>query len=168
MPVIATVTTRPFARRVAAALPARSICDTNQPPKMSPCGLVSIGIAMAQSVGLVLGGPSDLVAGSFGKSEFLCALLAPNCPLSIWLSSVAMEGGKPPRTGPWPNLRLVRLRLHPPPCSPTSVMLGTFSRMIDHGVPVSAVSVGTPQQIHGRAQSACHAVGKAVRTSRLS
>jgi hypothetical protein len=67
MAVIATVTTRPFARRVAAALPARSICDTNQPPKISPCGLVSIGIAMAQSVGLVSGRLSDWVAGLSGK-----------------------------------------------------------------------------------------------------
>src|SRR5450631_2234232 len=72
MLVIATVTTRPFARRVATALPARSICDTSQPPKMSPWGLVSIGIAMAQSVGLVLGGLSDWAERSFGKSEFLC------------------------------------------------------------------------------------------------
>src|SRR5262249_29511792 len=56
MPVIATVTVRPLARRLAAAPPARSICDSNQPPKMSPCGLASAGIAMARSAGSVLGG----------------------------------------------------------------------------------------------------------------
>src|SRR6202162_6347874 len=73
MPVMATVTTRTFERRVAAELPARSICDISQPPKMSPCGLVSVGIAIAQSVGLVSGGADGGLTGSIGKFEFLCA-----------------------------------------------------------------------------------------------
>src|SRR3954449_4662143 len=58
MPAIATVTTRPFARRVATVLPARSIWHSSQPPKMSPCGLVSAGIATARSAGSVVGGTS--------------------------------------------------------------------------------------------------------------
>jgi hypothetical protein len=40
---------------------------------------VSIGMAMAQSVGLVLGGPSDWVAGFIGKSKILYVQLDPNC-----------------------------------------------------------------------------------------
>src|SRR5215470_499715 len=60
MAVIATVAVRPLARRLAAAPPARSICDSNQPPKMSPCGLASAGIAMARSAGSVLGGRSGV------------------------------------------------------------------------------------------------------------
>src|ERR1700722_16599411 len=55
---IATVTTRPLARLVATVLPARSICDNNQPPKISPAGLASAGIAMARSAGSVFGGAS--------------------------------------------------------------------------------------------------------------
>src|SRR5215467_9236960 len=56
MAVIATVAVRPLARRLAAAPPARSICDRSQPPKMSPCGLASAGIAMARSAGSHCGG----------------------------------------------------------------------------------------------------------------
>src|SRR5580692_10936860 len=92
MPVIATVTTRPFARRVAAALPARSICDISQPPKISPCGLVSIGIAMAQSVGLILGGASVWVVRSFGKSKILCERQAPDQDAIVRLILSALEG----------------------------------------------------------------------------
>src|SRR6267142_2241224 len=58
MAVIATVTVRPLARRVATVLPARSICDNSQPPKISPCGLASAGIAMARSAGSDRGGAS--------------------------------------------------------------------------------------------------------------
>jgi len=58
MPVIATVTTRPCERRVATVLPARSIWHSSQPPKMSPCVLVSAGIAMARSAGSEFGGVS--------------------------------------------------------------------------------------------------------------
>src|SRR6516225_10916490 len=56
MPVMATVTARPLERRVATVVPARSICDSSQPPKMSPCGLVSAGIAMARTAGSICGG----------------------------------------------------------------------------------------------------------------
>src|SRR5580693_7736334 len=58
MAVIATVTTRPLARLVATVLPAISICDNNQPPKISPAGLASAGIAMARSAGSDFGGAS--------------------------------------------------------------------------------------------------------------
>src|SRR5215831_18727880 len=59
MAVIATVTQRPLARRVAAVPPARSICDNSQPPKMSPCGLASAGMAMARKAGSARGGLPD-------------------------------------------------------------------------------------------------------------
>src|ERR1700726_1437395 len=58
MAEIGPVTTRPLARRVATVLPARSICDNSQPPKISPCGLASAGIAMARSAGSDCGGAS--------------------------------------------------------------------------------------------------------------
>ena len=41
----ATVATRPRASRIASTLPAMSICDISQPPKMSPAALVSAGMA---------------------------------------------------------------------------------------------------------------------------
>ena len=41
----ATVTTRPPAWGVADIFPAESISDMIQPPKMSPLGLLSAGIA---------------------------------------------------------------------------------------------------------------------------
>ena len=65
MAVIATVAVRPFARRVATVPPARSICDSSQPPKMSPCGLASAGIAMARSVGSQGGGASSVADMAF-------------------------------------------------------------------------------------------------------
>jgi hypothetical protein len=43
------VTTRPSARCVAVIAPAESIIDMIQPPKMSPAGLVSQGIAKART-----------------------------------------------------------------------------------------------------------------------
>src|SRR6202043_1444326 len=58
MAEIGPVTTRPLARRVATVLPARSICDNSQPPKISPAGLASAGIAMARSAGSDCGGGS--------------------------------------------------------------------------------------------------------------
>src|ERR1700693_3897819 len=66
MPAIATVTTRPRARRVANVLPARSIWHSSQPPKMSPCGLVSAGIATARSAGSASGAVST---GSDGLAD---------------------------------------------------------------------------------------------------
>jgi hypothetical protein len=41
----ATVTTRPLATVVADIFPAMSISDMIQPPKISPLGLVSVGMA---------------------------------------------------------------------------------------------------------------------------
>src|SRR5712691_10427671 len=43
------VTTRPSARRVAVIAPAESISDIIQPPKISPLGLVSAGIASVRA-----------------------------------------------------------------------------------------------------------------------
>src|SRR5271165_1681493 len=64
MLVIATVAVRPLARRVATVPPARSICDSSQPPKMSPCGLASAGIAIARSAGSASGGGPELSLAS--------------------------------------------------------------------------------------------------------
>src|SRR5262245_56847072 len=76
MAVIATVTVRPFARRVAAMVPARSICDSSQPPKMSPCGLASAGIAIARSAGSHWGGRSELVPAGMGDlNRLMCSLI---------------------------------------------------------------------------------------------
>ena len=47
----ATVATRPAARWVAMLEAARSICDISQPPKMSPAGLASAGMAMVRITG---------------------------------------------------------------------------------------------------------------------
>src|SRR6516164_4664803 len=58
MAVMATVTVRPPARRVATVPPARSIWHSSQPPKMSPCGLVSAGMAMVRIAGSDVGGIS--------------------------------------------------------------------------------------------------------------
>src|SRR3981081_1530196 len=51
IPVMATVATRPCARCDATLPPARSIWASSQPPKMSPLGLASAGIAMARKAG---------------------------------------------------------------------------------------------------------------------
>src|SRR5579883_1692129 len=56
MPSTATVAQRPRARCAARLPPARSICDSSQPPKMSPFGLASAGIAMTRISGAVAGG----------------------------------------------------------------------------------------------------------------
>src|SRR5580700_10557022 len=60
---MATVTTRPPARRTATVPPARSIWHSSQPPKMSPCGLVSAGMAMVRIAGSVSGGTSTAADG---------------------------------------------------------------------------------------------------------
>src|SRR6266849_443969 len=51
MPVMATVATRPCARCEATLPPARSIWASSQPPKMSPLGLASPGMAIARKAG---------------------------------------------------------------------------------------------------------------------
>src|SRR5258708_27397238 len=60
MAVVYTGEVRRWARRLAAAAPAGSICESSQPPKMSAYGLASAGMAMARSAGSVLGGPSGM------------------------------------------------------------------------------------------------------------
>src|ERR1700730_17172863 len=55
MPSTAPVAQRPRHRRLAALAAAKSICDISQPPKMSPEGLASAGIAMAR----INGSPGD-------------------------------------------------------------------------------------------------------------
>jgi hypothetical protein len=55
MPSMAMVAQRPAARWKAIEAAARSICDQSQPPKMSPSGLVSDGMAMARSTGASCG-----------------------------------------------------------------------------------------------------------------
>src|ERR1700704_4674929 len=68
MAVIATVAVRPLARRVATVPPARSICDSSQPPKISPCGLASAGMAMARNAGSIWGGWADVSVAGVGAS----------------------------------------------------------------------------------------------------
>jgi len=46
---------RPRARRAARLPPARSICASSHPPKMSPFGLASAGIAKTRTSGSVRG-----------------------------------------------------------------------------------------------------------------
>src|SRR5581483_5091585 len=51
MAVIATVATRPLATRAASAPPATSICDSTQPPKMSPLPFMSAGCGTVLMIG---------------------------------------------------------------------------------------------------------------------
>lgn len=53
---IATVAHLPRACRAATLPAARSICDSNHPPNMSPAGLVSAGIAIVRMQGFSSGG----------------------------------------------------------------------------------------------------------------
>jgi len=46
---MATVATRPPATSLAVTIPARSIWHSSQPPKISPMGLVSAGMATVRS-----------------------------------------------------------------------------------------------------------------------
>src|SRR5262245_55520038 len=50
-PSTAMVAQRPRARRDATLPAAKSICAISQPPKMSPAGLVSDGMAMVRIAG---------------------------------------------------------------------------------------------------------------------
>src|SRR5260370_31258936 len=52
MPSTATVAHRPRARWAARLPPARSICESSHPPKMSPFGLASAGIAITRISGI--------------------------------------------------------------------------------------------------------------------
>ena len=51
MAVIATVATRPLATRAARAPPATSICDSTQPPKISPLPFMSAGCGTVLMIG---------------------------------------------------------------------------------------------------------------------
>ena len=55
MAVIATVATRPWARWLAVIPPAISICARTQPPKMSPLGFASAGMAKVRMASSPLG-----------------------------------------------------------------------------------------------------------------
>src|ERR1700760_2051606 len=82
------VATRPLARSVAGTLPARSICDSNQPPKMSPDGFASPGIAMVLKAASPDGGTSTADSlGFMGMLRFVrggsgAACLGPERPYS--------------------------------------------------------------------------------------
>src|SRR5271154_1467607 len=58
MPSTAAVTQRPFERRLATLVAAKSICHISQPPKMSPEGLVSAGMVVVRITGGMGGGVS--------------------------------------------------------------------------------------------------------------
>ena len=63
MAVIATVATRPRARSRATRPPAMSICDRTQPPKMSPLGLASAGMASVRMASAPRGWASGSAPG---------------------------------------------------------------------------------------------------------
>src|SRR5690606_24843243 len=63
MPSTATVTTRPLTRSMAAMAPAMSIWLITQPPKMSPAGLVSAGMARVLMVSAPLGWVASVCMG---------------------------------------------------------------------------------------------------------
>jgi hypothetical protein len=70
---IETVAQRPRASRPAALPAARSICERSQPPKMSPAGLVSDGIAIVRIAASVEGnGPPG--------SVFFCVVMTSKTP----------------------------------------------------------------------------------------
>src|SRR4051794_4866702 len=74
------VTTRPPARRVAVIAAAASISDMVQPPKISPSGLVSAGIAQVRAASSPRGpgGPAQLasLAASASLSGHIAQLLS--------------------------------------------------------------------------------------------
>ena len=71
--VTATVATRPRACWAATLPPARSICESSQPPKMSPLGLASAGMATVRSAGSRAGGwEGASLSLMFGTSLVRC------------------------------------------------------------------------------------------------
>ena len=62
MPSMATVTTRDFATFAARIPLPRSICEMIQPPKISPLGFVSAGMAMVRMTSSPLGLSPDSIA----------------------------------------------------------------------------------------------------------
>src|SRR3954470_17768685 len=69
MPSIATVTTRVFATFAARIPLPKSICEMIQPPKMSPLGFVSAGIAIVRITNSPLGFSAIGPEPSEGASE---------------------------------------------------------------------------------------------------
>ena len=63
----ATVATRPWARADAVTPPAISICEITQPPKMSPAGLASAGIAKVR----IASSPFGSAIVFFPKPQYL-------------------------------------------------------------------------------------------------
>src|SRR5438309_462168 len=83
MLLTAAVTTRPSARLVAVIAPAASISDMIQPPKISPLGLVSAGIARVRAASSPggCGGPEKPASRSVGDD--IAQLLL--CCRGAWL-----------------------------------------------------------------------------------
>src|SRR5690242_14122889 len=94
-----TVTTRPRARRAAMVPPARSICDSVQPPKMAPPALVSAGMAMVRRDGPPgTSGIRATIASSFGAPVSARQLvpgvaLGIGCLLRVRLCPLGSGGG---------------------------------------------------------------------------
>src|SRR5436190_20568733 len=99
MAVIATVAVRPFARRLAAAPPARSICDSSQPPKMSPWGLASAGMAIVRIAGSICGGAlgRSVIGTPWIVSERRAVVIAPRLTVVAHMLNPRvkkLQGGK--------------------------------------------------------------------------
>src|SRR3990170_8413787 len=65
----ATVAARPAARALAVMPPAISICDSTQPPKMSPLGLASAGMASVRVARVPRGLVTCSAVMGFGTSH---------------------------------------------------------------------------------------------------
>src|SRR3954454_11190996 len=121
MSVTAAVTTRSCAQRVAVIAPAASIWAMIQPPKMSPDGLMSAGIARVRAASSPLG-PSTSAGGTatgatgwsaerelnigqpLGLRRFSPRLNAVS-PLMLQCSIKLLLGGSAPLTVPlWQSL----------------------------------------------------------------
>src|SRR5207302_1103110 len=87
------VTTRPSAHRVAVIAPAASISDMIQPPKMSPLGLVSAGIARVRAASSPRGSPAatDAAASVSGIARLPCGCRDAVPGRAIWTVYAAMQ-----------------------------------------------------------------------------
>src|SRR3954452_13331559 len=83
MSVTAAVTTRPCAQLVAVMAPAASIWAMIQPPKMSPDGLMSAGIARVRAAS----SPRGLAGGTEGGTD-----LGDRSVKGAWVSIVCLLG----------------------------------------------------------------------------
>src|SRR6516164_3590238 len=75
MPSTATVAHRPRARCAAKLPPARSICESSHPPKMSPLGLASAGIAKTRTSGSVRGNSAGDPVAPAARGVATCDIL---------------------------------------------------------------------------------------------